>query len=813
MEREKELSRRGFIETGIAGLATAGQAKSSQFGTSPKETRMSGQITTDSDTVLERRRRYLKQLLEILPHSTTNELTGRINAVDKDWEAWVARTGELPPDFDSMPSVAELPNPLLLRNAEKARFIGKIDEWKQQRQQLRQDFEHWVYGRMPPAPDNLRAIITDTHSEDRVKVREVRLEFGPDHRAFLHVYLFIPEGEGPFPVFLTNQPRDNGWIYPAVRRGYIGCTYNATDPRFGVADDSDKFIDVYPDYDFACIARWAWAGMRVVDYLYTQPEVNKHQIGITGHSRNAKQALLAAAFDERISAVVGSSGTTGECLPWRYTSEIFWGTGSIESITGGPHNTHWFHPRLRFFSGREQKLPVDQNMLMALVAPRGLLMYAAYSEHEGNSFGYEQAYRSVRSVYEFLGQEKNLGLHLRYGEHDFVPNHVENYVDFFDTVFSRRVFPRSETWISGYTFERWSKITGQAIDSRQFPQRSSDELIPNTLASWEQRKQVLRTNIRWALGEKPAGLPFSAVRQLPISEDAFWIHPPGDNPLALLFGRPLTFPNVKSAILPFGDGLRADLYYPEAADGQHKPRKLPILIWLHPYSYATGYSRWVGPIFDPLLSHGFAVLAFDQLGLGTRVLDARYFYDRYPKWSLMGKMVSDTREAVDAVSRLEMVDASRIYVAGYALGAKVGLLTAALDSRVAGLASVSGFEVLRSSTPQDGTEGVAHYSHLHGLMPRLGAFVGQESRLPFDYDQALALIAPRPVLIVAPTLDRYAPVEHVRRRVESVAAIYRLLGRQSALQLETPVDFNRFPRNRMLEERVTTWLVNEPFDQ
>jgi hypothetical protein len=72
------------------------------------------------------------------------------------------------------------------------------------------------------------------------------------------------------------------------------------------------------------------------------------------------------------------------------------------------------------------------------------------------------------------------------------------------------------------------------------------------------------------------------------------------------------------------------------------------------------------------------------------------------------------------------------------------------------------------------------------LIPRLGFFLGQESRLPFDYDQVLALIAPRPVLLIAPTLDRYAPVEDVHREVEAPRKIYHLFGQEGALQLETP---------------------------
>jgi pimeloyl-ACP methyl ester carboxylesterase len=198
------------------------------------------------------------------------------------------------------------------------------------------------------------------------------------------------------------------------------------------------------------------------------------------------------------------------------------------------------------------------------------------------------------------------------------------------------------------------------------------------------------------------------------------------------------------------------------------------------------------------------VFAFDQLGFGTRVRDFRRFYERYPRWSLMGKMIADTRAAIDALAALEEIDSSRIYLLGYALGAKAGLLTAALDERVKATAAVCGLDPLRLATPDRGTEGIRHYSHLHGLMPRLGFFVGNEARVPFDYDEALALVAPRPVLIVAPTLDRYARVDDVRREVDESKRVYRLLGAENALELDTPVDFNRFPRTR--QERVFDWL-------
>ncbi len=796
------MNRREFIKSGTGGLAAL--AATSEAGR-----KVAGAQDADgqknSAAILERRKHYLQTLQQILPRTTTYEMTGRMTGGDKNWEAWLARTGELPPDFESMPSNNFLPNPLTRTEGARDFQITSMEEWAQKREWIRSQFEHWVYGSMPPAPENLRAILIETHREDRVTVREVRLEFGPAHRGVLHLHLFVPDGQGPFPVFLTNQPRSSGWISPAIRRGYIACIYDATDPIFGVADDSDKFIDVYPDYDFACIGRWAWAGMRAVDYLCTLPEVEPQKIGITGHSRNAKQALLAAAFDQRIGAVVASSGTSGECLPWRYCSLDFWGTGSIESITGGPHNTHWFHPRLRFFAGREDKLPIDQNLLCALVAPRGLMMYAAYSEHEGNAFGYEQAYRSVQSVYRFMGVEDNVQLHLRSGEHDFVPNHVENYVNFFDSIFGRRHYPKSETWINGYTFQGWLNASGEHVDPLHFQTRSSADLATSDLSAWDERKKEIRREILWAMGEAPPELPFAGVSTLPAPEDVYWIHPPGDNPLRMLFRRPLKLPNTGSAIVPYGDGLRADLYFPLGPDGQPLPGELPVVVWLHPYAYATGYSRWVKAAFDSLIHKGFAIVAFDQLAFGTRGPDFRYFYDQYPHWSLLGKMVEDTRAAISALSSLQMIDRTRIFMVGYALGGKVGLVTAALDERVRAVASVCGFDPLRYSVPGDGAEGVRHYSHLHGLLPRLGFFVGEESRLPFDYDRVLALVAPRPALIIAPQLDRYVRVEAARSEVDEARNVYNLLGHPEALRLETPLDFNRFMQAR--QQQVIDWVA------
>jgi hypothetical protein len=282
------------------------------------------------------REQNLQQLLRVLTPSRT-PADGRINAHDKTWEDWIRRTGELPPDFDAMPSIPGLPDPLMTDRGP----VKSPTAWAAQRKRLMGLVEQWMFGRFPPNPDNLRATVTASRREGRVTIREVTLAFGPQQRATLRIELVIPDGTGPFPVFLTNHGRNRPWIYTAVRRGYIACVYHATDPRYGNGDDSDAWHDVYADYDFSVLAKWAWAASRAVDYLVTLPEVDKAKIGLTGHSRNGKQALLAAAFDERIGAVIPSSGNSGEGDPWRYTTDPFVNE-SIELLAGV--QSHWFHP-------------------------------------------------------------------------------------------------------------------------------------------------------------------------------------------------------------------------------------------------------------------------------------------------------------------------------------------------------------------------------------------------------------------------------------------------------------------------------------
>ena len=256
--------------------------------------------------------------------------------------------------------------------------------------------------------------------------------------------------------------------------------------------------------------------------------------------------------------------------------------------------------------------------------------------------------------------------------------------------------------------------------------------------------------------------------------------------------------------IAFGFNVRGNLYYPSNTP---EGTRLPTVIWLHGFSYPLGY-MWVyhndlHPILA-LVRAGYAVLAYDQSGFGSRLMETGPFYDRYPHWSHMGRMVEDVRTAVDALEKDSLVDPQRIYAFGYSMGATVGIYAAALDPRIRGVVSICGFTPMRTDRAARGTGGVARYSHQRDLMPRLGFFVGHEDRIPYDFDELLGLIAPRPAMVVQPQLDRDATPADVATAVGEARKAYALYGASDKLGFREPWDYNRLPNQ--LQDEVIQWM-------
>ncbi|MGC1241261.1 MAG: alpha/beta hydrolase [Chryseosolibacter sp.] len=736
-----------------------------------------------------RRKQYLEDILRINTPQFFKGNTRRVTAQDSTWKDWLQRTGELPPDFSAMASIPFLPDPMILHKDGKAYPVKTKKDWEEKRRWIKEQYAYWVSGMAPPAPENFEVNVLSDKTEGGTHIRMVELRFGPGNKAKMTVEVMIPQGEGPFPVLMTQwDHRDYAQI--AVRRGYLTCVYAAADSK----DDTELYQLLYPDYDWSMLLRRAWGASRVVDYVLTQKNVNKDQVAIIGLSRNGKQSLWAAAFDERISAVVDYSSGTGGIAPWRYGDPQY-ASETLDLVTA--YNGHWFHPRLNFFFGREDKLPVDQNLLISLIAPRILLHHYAIVERGLSPWANEQCFESVKRVYRFLGAEENANLSTRYGEHFVNARDVEKTLDYLDNRFRRKAIPwKSQLYFDDYTYRGWVKE--HAADSIRALQikPAKPEKKYTRVTSWEAARSTALANLQWLLGDAPSGVQPARVGFV---RDGDWIdnitsRPRVNNALVQHIGP--SFP-VTNAM---GDFSRGMLYQPVDKNGNkvlNPNGKMPVVIYLHQYAYSTGfaygydvfYRNGSARLFQTLIDKGFAVLAIDLFGFGSRIEEAQYFYQRYPQWSKMGKMVTDVKYCVDALQGFDFIDDDNIFLLGNTIGGNLALMSSALDKRIAGAAVLSAFSPWRSSNAS--YESIRVQSHAHGLLPRLGLFANRPAEVPVDYSEIISAIAPRPLMVIAPSLDRHADFQSVQKTMEAVTAVYELYGKRSNLRFDAPPEINR----------------------
>ena len=425
-----------------------------------------------------KRSAYLHHLLEVYHSDEDNKPHDA-----PVWESWLSQSGELPPDFDALPTNAFLPEVLQFVDGQP---VETEYAWQTRRQEVLEILRTYQLGNYPPPPPKMVAQQTGSVVDEELggKVGQIQLVFGPSEKAVnaetllgrrdpcmyqtvqLKAEVFIPQGKGPFPAMVEVGNREGARrMTPvsaiAARRGYVVCSFDRV--------DAFSAKEVYTDYDCNQLVWWAYAASRCIDYLLNLEEVIMDQIGILGHSRGGKMALIGAALDERITAAIAShpGGGSGQVAPWRYLGEKCGGETLESSTLSFPH---WNHPRLRFFAGRENKLPFDSHFLMALVAPRALLVTQGDADDVGECWGAQQAYLATKRGYELLGHAERLNIVFHSSGHRLSEEALEGYVDWLDMQFGRGSLDPPEELMYTYTFDRWREVTGDnsvRIGSRQ----------------------------------------------------------------------------------------------------------------------------------------------------------------------------------------------------------------------------------------------------------------------------------------------------------------------------------------------------------
>jgi hypothetical protein len=390
------------------------------------------------------------------------------------------------PEPDRLPARSGFPDPLVTFDG---RPVSSQEEWFSiRRPELKELFRYYMYGAMPPAPENLRFIVRRVDPSalnGKAKLKEVDLVLGDETAQVIHLMVVIPAGSvGPAPVFVgpnfsgnhtllpdTNIIITDAWMYDdypgvvehrATAAGRGGCTDTWPIERIigrGYAVATFYNGDVEPDdpalrdgiryhlpggdpglHGPGTVAAWAWGVSRAVDYLVTDKDVDAGRIAVVGHSRNGKAALVAAAFDERIALAIPHQAGCGGTSPDRGTVGE-----SVKQIN--ERFPHWFCGTFHAFNECTDRLPFDQHCMISLIAPRPVLLSNAVEDTWANPDGQFDMLEAADPVYRLLGvggmesskmpevgrlMNSRLGFFIRPGKHSMTPEDWNAFMDFAD---------------------------------------------------------------------------------------------------------------------------------------------------------------------------------------------------------------------------------------------------------------------------------------------------------------------------------------------------------------------------------------------
>ena len=293
--------------------------------------------------------------------------------------------------------------PSALGNAKNARDFDKRKE------KIKKLLTEREYGEIPCKPAHMSVI----EDEDRTLInfacgqavlKHITFSFEHEGKTFSFPAIsVIPKSEKKCPafVYLGFESGEGGKYMPSeeiVERGFALFAFDYK----SVTSDSNDFKDGIAKYLVKSrrkatapgkIALWAWAAMRVMDYVETLGDViDLENVAVIGHSRLGKTALLAGGFDARFKYVISNeSGCAGAALERGKVGERYERIANVFP--------YWFCPSFNKDAAAGIELPFDQNFLISLSAPRHVIIGSAEEDIWADPTSEFLALASVNEIY------------------------------------------------------------------------------------------------------------------------------------------------------------------------------------------------------------------------------------------------------------------------------------------------------------------------------------------------------------------------------------------------------------------------------